>query len=185
MTRTPQLLPSLAAFAVAVSFISPAPASAQEQADGEKAIRKVLAVAEKAFNVHDPVAYSRAFHPAADLTNPLGQEFHGRTEMELYYRSMFSGNDSKKGVPSFKDAKVTNGKISIRFIRPDVATVDLRYTMTGAVGPDGKDWGAQRGLLTLVMTKEGGIWCITSNHVIVFPEPPPGVSVVPERPTNS
>ncbi len=184
MKRTTQVLSSLAAFAVAVGFISPAPTSAQERADGEKAIRRVLAAAEGAFNEHDPVACSMIFHPAAELTNPLGQEFQGRAALEAYYRSMFSGSDSKKDVPSFKDSRVTNGKTAIRFIRTDVATVDLRYTMTGVVGPYGKAWGPQKGLLTLVMTKEGGIWGITSNHVILFPELPPGVAVVPERRPN-
>ena len=80
-------------------------------------------------------AYSLTFHPAADLTNPVGHEFHGREGVEAFYRMMFSEYDAKKGIPSLKAARVQGGEISVRFLRPDVACVELRQHDDGIHRP--------------------------------------------------
>ena len=54
--------------------------------------------------------------------------------------------------------------------------------MTGFIGPDGKDWGVRKGVLALVMTREGGTWAIMTAHIMDFPSPLPVASAVPPRP---
>jgi hypothetical protein len=72
----------------------------------------------------------------------------------------------------FKQAVVTPGEPRIRFLRPDVATVYGRWTLTGMIGPDGKDRGAQNGLAVLVLTKEKDTWGVAACHLAELPAPP-------------
>ena len=51
----------------------------------------------------------------------------------------------------------------IRFIRPDVASVDVTWTQTGSV-VGGKDRGLRRGLMSWIATKEGGQWGVAVMH---------------------
>ena len=60
----------------------------------------------------------------------------------------------------------------IRFLRPDVANVDVTWTQTGAV-LNGKDMGPRRGLLMWVVTKERGVWAISVMHNMDLPLEPP------------
>src|SRR5262249_18473276 len=39
----------------------------------------------------------------------------------------------------------------VRFLRPDVASVDIRYTHTGSSAPDGRDLGPRKGLLSMAL----------------------------------
>jgi ketosteroid isomerase-like protein len=55
---------------------------------------------------------------------------------------------------------------SIRFIKPDVAAVDVTWEMTGAKNQDGTPRPTRKGLHSLVMTKQDdGTWEIAVMHV--------------------
>jgi hypothetical protein len=58
---------------------------------------------------------------------------------------------------SHQTAEVTK----IRFLKPDVAVVDVRWEMTGALSPDGISRAVHTGLL---FTSSGGSWLITVMH---------------------
>ena len=75
----------------------------------------------------------------------------------------------------FKGTSVKNSIAKLRFVRPDVAIVDISGEMTGFANvpqglPVGKD-GILRFRLLEVLTKEKGKWWITEYHnVAVTPE---------------
>jgi hypothetical protein len=52
----------------------------------------------------------------------------------------------------------------IRFLTPDVATVDARWEMTGAKNREGQDLELRMGLLNLVMTRKSDKWSISVMH---------------------
>ena len=56
----------------------------------------------------------------------------------------------------------------IRFLRPDVASVDATWTQTGAV-QNGRDMGLRKGLLMLIATKQGDDWGIAVMHNMDLP----------------
>src|SRR5262249_13314428 len=104
------------------------------------------------------------FHPDADLTNVVGWTFHGRNEIEAYFQRLFA-KDRHPKLPSFREAVVTaDGEPQIRFRRPDVATVHFNWTITGAIGVDGKEAPKREMLMKAVVTKENGVWGIASYH---------------------
>ncbi|MBV9658065.1 MAG: hypothetical protein JO295_08135, partial [Verrucomicrobia bacterium] len=74
-------------------------------------------------------------------------------------------------IPSFKHADFKVLETKIRFLRPDVAAVDVTWTQTGAV-QNGHDMGARKGLLMLIATQERGQWGIAVMHNMDLPVAP-------------
>ncbi|HXM35906.1 MAG TPA: SgcJ/EcaC family oxidoreductase [Pyrinomonadaceae bacterium] len=130
-------------------------------AKDEERIRKALADFVAAWNKHDAKAFSMVFADDADFTNVRGMSAHGRTEVEKFHAPLFATR--------FKDTNQKMTEIKIRFIKPDVAAVDARWEMTAGKVPDGQEIPLRKGLLNLVMTKEGDRWFITVMHNMDLP----------------
>jgi uncharacterized protein (TIGR02246 family) len=108
-------------------------------------------------------AFGAIFRADAEFSQVAGGRARGRGGVVLVHQRFFE---------KFKKAAVTPGEPRIRFLRPDVATVDVRWALTGMIGPDGKDRGAQNGLAMLVLTKEKGTWGVAAYHLAELPAPP-------------
>lgn len=117
----------------------------------------------EAWNRHDAKAFSMVFAEDADFTNVGGKSSHGRTEIEKFHAPRFA--------TKFKDTHQKMTETKIRFIRPDVASVDARWEMTGAKGPEGQNIPLRKGLLNFVITKESNKWLITVMHNMDLPAP--------------
>ncbi len=146
-------------------------ADSKHQAQDEEAIRKVVAAFKEAAVKLDAHAFSMVFHEDADFTNVWGMRSRGRKPIEDFHRPLFEG-DGLQGPPSFKHAVFKVLDTNIRFVRPDVAAVDVAWSQTGAV-LNGKDWGLRKGLLMWVVTKERGVWAISVMHNMDLPLEPP------------
>ncbi len=146
-------------------------ADSKARANDEDSIRKVIAAFNAAVSKLDAHAYSMVFHEDADFTNVLGMRKRGRKAIEDFHRPVFEG-DGLQGPPSFKHAVFKVLDTHIRFLRPDVANVDVTWSQTGAV-LNGKDMGARKGLLMWVVTKERGVWAISVMHNMDLPLEPP------------
>ena len=112
-------------------------------------------------------AFSMVFHEDADFTNVRGMTARGRKAIETFHRRLFEG-DGAQGVPSFKNAVFKVLDTRIRFVRPDVANVDVTWTQTGSV-LDGKDRGLRKGLMSWIATKERGAWGVAVMHNMDLP----------------
>ena len=53
---------------------------------------------------------------------------------------------------------------TIRFRRPVVAIVRIYWTQSGAIGLDDKETVKRSMIMSLVVTKENGVWGIASYH---------------------
>ena len=148
------------------------PAGADDKAKDEVAIRELAAAFEKTHNKHDAKAFATLFAPEADFTNVRGMTARGRKAIEEFHRPLFEG-DTSKGNPSFKDAVLKVDEVRVRFLRPDVASVDILWTQTGSKAPDGKDRGTRKGLASWVAAKEGGRWQVAVMHNMDLPVVPP------------
>jgi uncharacterized protein (TIGR02246 family) len=139
-------------------------AHGRDNSEDEKAIRKLLDAGLKAYNEHDAKAWSMIFHSDADLTNVIGWTLHGRGQIETYFQRLFAKERHPK-LPSFSQAVVKmDGEPKIRFRRPDVGTVHLRWIMTGAIGPDEKEIPKREMFMTVLLTKESGVWGVANYH---------------------
>ena len=124
------------------------------------AIKQCVAAWEDAWNRHDAHATAMAFVEDGDFSNTTGVPSHGWKALEEHYNTIFT--------TFLKDAHRTDTVKSIRFLTPDIASVDVDWQMTGAKTPDGKDAPPRKGLLTWIVTKHNGQWMITIYHESAF-----------------
>ena len=137
------------------------------QANDEKPIGVLIAAMGEAFAKLDAHAFSMVFHEDADFTNVWGMTAHGRKAIEEFHRPLLEG-DGAGPIPSFKHAQTNVLHTQIRFLRPDVASVDATWTQTGTV-QNGRDMGLRKGLLMLIATKQGDNWGIAVMHNMDLP----------------
>ena len=113
-----------------------------------------------AFDRHDAHECALRFVDDADFVSVSGLTFHGRKAIEDHYVSSFSS--------TLKDAHRTDTVKSIRFLSPDIASVDVDWEMTGARTADGSERPPRKGLLEPVLVKQNGQWSIAVFHETEF-----------------
>ncbi|TIO08602.1 SgcJ/EcaC family oxidoreductase [Mesorhizobium sp.] len=110
----------------------------------------------EAWNRHDPHAFAAVFAADAEFTNVFGMQATGRGKIELFHAPIFE--------TMFKDSHLSADSVRSRLVRPDVATLDLRWSMTGARDPMGNEWPRRRGLISLMATRDHDEWMIATMH---------------------
>jgi uncharacterized protein (TIGR02246 family) len=119
----------------------------------------------EATNAKDVKAFGSVFAEDGEFTNPVGMSAKGRTAIEQFHAALFSESNR----PSFAHAHLTITGTSVRFVRSDVASVDVKWEQTGAISPEGKPWGARRGILSWIVTQDNGKWLIAVWHNLELP----------------
>jgi len=123
----------------------------------EAAIKAI--VAERwmgGWNTHDAHQFSSIFAKDADFTNVRGQSASGQAEIEKFHAVAFER--------FFKQSHQTGEVTKIRFLRADLAAVDIHWEMAGAVDNTGKPIPYRTGLANCIFTKSGGEWLVTIMH---------------------
>ncbi|HEU4618853.1 MAG TPA: SgcJ/EcaC family oxidoreductase [Gammaproteobacteria bacterium] len=115
-----------------------------------------------AWNVHDAGAFAAAFAEDADFTNVFGMHAKGRAAIEAFHAPIFA--------TMFRDSRLTIEEPQIRMIRPDVASIDARWLMTGARDPHGNPWPERRGLLSFIATRGAAGWQLDVMHNMDLPD---------------
>jgi uncharacterized protein (TIGR02246 family) len=131
----------------------------------EQAIRAVMDSFMDAWNRHDAKAFAAVFAEDANFTNVRGVGASGRTKIEQFHAPVFATIFSKSH-QEYTDIKA-------RFIRPDVAAVDVHWKMSGVVDAQGNPRPDRDGLLNFVMTKNAGHWEIVVMHNLDISALPP------------
>ncbi|HUD12115.1 MAG TPA: SgcJ/EcaC family oxidoreductase [Terracidiphilus sp.] len=150
---------------LAVALLVPAAITLQggHKAD-EQAIHGVMDGFMDAWNHHDARAWTALFAEDADFTNVHGVGASGRSDIEEFHARVFAAQ--------FKNSHQKYTGIKTRFIRPDVAAVDVHWEMMGATDPAGNPVPLRQGLLNFVMTKSEGKWQIVVMHNMNLDAPP-------------
>jgi len=133
----------------------------RDRASIEKSVQNYM----DSWNSHNVHAVAMTYAEDCDFVNNFGDVTHGRAGMEATFGPFMTGVYS---------ATNQTGKVrSIRFLKPDVAAVDVDWEMTGAKNQDGTVRPTRKGIHSLVMTKQGdGSWLITIMHVHEFTATP-------------
>lgn len=166
----------VAAPILAIVVISmPRASHAQSQpaaADADSAaIKQVCGEFSESFSRHDAHGVAMTFAEEADFTNMTGRHSHGRQDIENWFVGLFRGN--------LKNSQRTDTVRSIRFFTPQLAAVDADTVITGTHAPDGSEMPPRKGLMIVMMTKEGGRWLIATFHEAEYPLPRGGAASAP------
>ncbi len=122
----------------------------------EQAIHSVMDRFMDAWNRHGAKAFAAEFSDDADFTNVRGVAVSGRSNIEAFHAPVFAS--------IFKNSNQKYTDIRTRFIRPDVAAVDVHWELTGQTDPAGNALPIRNGQLILVMAKKSGTWQIVVMH---------------------
>jgi uncharacterized protein (TIGR02246 family) len=150
--------------------MSPRAARAQSQAAATEAdsaaIKKTCGDFSENFTRHDAHGVAMTFAEDGDFTNMRGNHSQGRADIEKWFAGLFRGN--------LKDSVRTDTVKSIRYFTPELAAVDLDTVITGTKAADGSEIPARKGLMIVLMTKQGGHWFIGTFHESEYPAARPG-----------
>lgn len=128
----------------------------------EKAVQNYM----DAWNTHSAHAVALTYTDDCDFVNNFGTLTHGRAAMEATFGPFMTGVYSQ----TYQTGKIR----TVRYIKPDVAAVDVDWEMTGAKNPDGTPRPTRKGIHSLIMTKQSdGSWLIAVMHVHEFTNTPP------------
>ena len=130
--------------------------TASPSQEDEKPIHQLVSDFMSAWNRHDAHAFAETFAEDADFTNVLGVGAHGRGPIERFHAPVFE--------TIFKQSHQIATDVRTRFITPNVASVDVRWEMTGATAPDGTPIPLRKGLLNWLVRNREGRWLITVMH---------------------
>jgi uncharacterized protein (TIGR02246 family) len=145
-------------------FVSTTSFQAGTEGD-QKAIRGLMDRFMDAWNRHDAHAFATAFAEDADFTNWRGVGATGRSKIEEFHAPEFT--------TLFRNSHQAYTEIKIRFIRADVAAVDVHWEMAGVLDAQGNPRPDRQGLLNFVMAKDAGQWQIIVMHNLDLTALPP------------
>ncbi|MGZ6987343.1 MAG: SgcJ/EcaC family oxidoreductase [Thermoanaerobaculia bacterium] len=142
----------------------------------EPLIRKVIDAEEDAWNRGDVKAFAARFQEEGSFTDMFGTVSRGRKELESRHAALFASY--------FKGSLLALKVRKVRFLRPDVAIVDIDTEVTGFhKPPSGIYVDAEKVIrtrLVQVMVKAGNEWTIASFHDVDV-KTPPETLVAPEE----
>jgi len=155
--RGPKALTSLLVLGIVIFATNTATPQAPPD---ETAIRNIIQEEVAAWNSGDAVAYSRHFAVDGTFTNVRGQFFVGREAFTQRHDYVFKGQ--------FHGSTLKQDIVSLKFVRPDVAVVEVLTSVTGfqklSPGTSTDAKGRLRTRLFQVMVKDGGEWKIVAYH---------------------
>lgn len=152
---------TMVALAVAVILFLSLPLSwAQDQSKGtgadSAAIKQVVADFIADFNRHNAHALSMWYSEDGDFINIQAITTHGRKKIEELYVSLFAGR--------LGNAHRTLTVRNVRFLSPEIASVDITYELTGVKAPDGSTTPPREGFYDWTLVKQNGHWLIAILH---------------------
>ena len=127
-----------------------APAHRQETHSVDRVIGRFVT----AWNKHDPAQMASIWAEDGDLITPWGQLARGRDQvLELFAQD-------QRGMMKSSTHQLTIA--SVRWAADDVVIVDADCTLTGILGPDGRELAAFKPHVLFVLGKSKGEWSVLS-----------------------
>jgi uncharacterized protein (TIGR02246 family) len=128
--------------------------------EDEAAIKQVVAGFSDGWNSHDAHAMCSSLADDVQWVSWRGDVSHSRKQVEDDHATLFSG--------LYKNSHRTDTVKGVRFLTPELASVDNYWSMTGAKMRDGSDWPYRAGYVNFLMAKRGGRWVIIVSHTADF-----------------
>ena len=126
----------------------------------ESAIKQIVAGFSNGWNSHDARSMCMSMADNVEWVNWRGEASHTRKEVEDEHARLFAG--------LYKNTHRTDTVKSIRYLTPELVSVENYWSMTGAKNRDGSDWPYREGYASYVMAKRNGRWVIIISHTADF-----------------
>lgn len=162
--------------AILILFVAPLSISLTRGASGksaesvsaadEAAIKQVVAGFSNGWNSHDAHSMCMSLADDVEWVNWRGEAVHTRKEVEDLHAELFAG--------LYKNTHRTDTVKSIRYLTPELVSVENYWSMTGAKKRDGSDWPYREGYVHSLMAKRNGRWVIIISHTADFNAKAPG-----------
>lgn len=144
---------AVAAFVMFCAVGARAQMAANHDADSA-AIKQFVQNFADTWNSHDARGVAMHYVEDGDFASVKGEPSHGRKELEDHYNTIFG--------TFLKNAHTTDTVRSVRFLGPDLASVDIDWLVTDPTAPG--DHVLRKGLLTWVLARRNGEWKIVVYH---------------------
>jgi len=128
--------------------------------EDEAAIKQVVAGFSEGWNNHDAQAMCASLAEDVQWVSWRGDVSHSRKQVEDDHATLFAG--------LYKNSHRTDTVKAIRYLTPELASVDNYWSMTGAKMRDGSDWPYRAGYVNFLMAKRGGRWVVIVSHTADF-----------------
>jgi uncharacterized protein (TIGR02246 family) len=128
--------------------------------EDDAAIRQVVAGFSNGWNTHDAHSMCLALADNVQWVSWRGDVSHSRKQVEDDHATLFAG--------LYKNSHRTDNVKAIRYLTPELASVDNYWSMTGAKMRDGSDWPYRAGYVNFLMAKRDGRWVIIVSHTADF-----------------
>ena len=132
----------------------------------EAAVKQVVAGFSNGWNSHDAHSMCMSLADDVEWVNWRGEAVHTRKEVEDVHTELFAG--------LYKNTHRTDTVKSIRYLTPELVSVENYWSMTGAKKRDGSDWPYREGYVNYLMAKRNGRWVIIISHTADFNAKAPG-----------
>lgn len=143
----------------AISLCLSAICTASPNDEDERTIRTMVEQAISRLNKGDATAFDDFWDKDADYVSVDGRLIKGRSQIQVVFREMAKAGAGQQTVLIEQ----------VRFITPELATVDGSWTVTGARSADGKDLPPINGRGFEVVQKKDGRWrFIVTREMVVF-----------------
>jgi uncharacterized protein (TIGR02246 family) len=131
----------------------------------DSAVRSFEDSQQASWNAHDARAYASRFSDDAEVVNSLGWRWSGRGETERMI------SDGFKLV--YAQSRLQTTVVTVRALSPELVSVVLKWSMTGARTPDGATYLApQNGIESQLLQRRDGNWRILSQQDTVTAQAP-------------
>jgi uncharacterized protein (TIGR02246 family) len=128
--------------------------------EDDAAIRQVVAGFSQGWNTHDAHAMCSSLADDVQWVSWRGDVSHSRKQVEDDHATLLAG--------LYKNSHRVDNVKAIRYLTPELASVDNYWTMTGAKMRDGSDWPYRAGYVNFLMAKRNGRWVIFVSHTADF-----------------
>jgi uncharacterized protein (TIGR02246 family) len=113
--------------------------------------------------------FGSLFADDAQFVNVIGLWWHSRAEIQKEHEALHSTR--------MRTSHLVATETAVRLLGADTAVLLQRWQLTGDTGIDGVTLPVRRGVMTLVMVKDGSRWRIVSaqnTDIVPLPNLPPG-----------
>lgn len=126
----------------------------------DAAVKQVVAGFSDGWNHHDAHTMCASLADDVQWVSWRGEVYSSRKEVEDAHAKLFAD--------LYKNTHRSDTVKSIRYMTPDIASVDDYWTMTGARTREGADWPYRAGYASFLMVKRGGRWIVVASHTADF-----------------